>query len=41
MNDIKFVGLHAHGGVGSPFDGLGTHKSTWSLPTVTAAKLWP
>ena len=23
MNDIKFVGLHAHSGVGSPFDGFG------------------
>tara|TARA_Y100000593_G_scaffold95018_1_gene198361 strand:+ start:14755 stop:18189 length:3435 start_codon:yes stop_codon:yes gene_type:complete len=23
MNDIKFVGLHAHCGVGSPFDGFG------------------
>jgi len=23
MNNIKFVGLHAHSGVGSPFDGFG------------------
>ena len=23
MKDIKFVGLHAHSGVGSPFDGFG------------------
>ena len=23
MEDIKFVGLHAHSGVGSPFDGFG------------------
>ena len=23
MQDIKFVGLHAHSGVGSPFDGFG------------------
>ena len=23
MTDIKFVGLHAHSGVGSPFDGFG------------------
>ena len=23
MRDLKFVGLHAHSGVGSPFDGFG------------------
>ena len=23
MNNIKFVGLHAHSGGGSPFDGFG------------------
>ena len=23
MSSIKFVGLHAHSGVGSPFDGFG------------------
>ena len=27
MNNIKFVGLHAHSGVGSPFDGFGYPQS--------------
>ena len=31
MNNIKFVGLHAHSGVGSPLMDLDIHKNTWTF----------
>jgi hypothetical protein len=38
MSNIKFVGLHAHSGVGSPFDGFGYPQDHMDLHLTMDAK---